>query len=161
MASIDELISQVLGMVGGGGSGEAGGGGLQQILAPLLEMVQNTPGGLQGLVGKLQESGLADQVSSWVSTGQNAMVDPSKLTSALGPENVQAVAAKAGVPVEQASEAISNVLPQLVDKLSPGGSLPGAEQASELVNKIPGAAGMADQLSGMLGGLLGGKTPPA
>lgn len=152
MAGLNDLA----GMFGSGGSAD-----VQKLVQPMLEMVQSTPGGLQGLLGQLQSSGLGEQVSSWVGTGDNAKIDPSALTSALGPQNVQAMAAKAGVPVEQASAALSSLLPQVVDKLTPGGSIPGVDQVAELVKKIPGADGITDQVTGLLGGLLGGKTPPA
>lgn len=137
--------------------GEGGAVDVQKLLGPVLELVQNAPGGLQGLMGQLQSSGLGEQVSSWVGTGQNAAVDPSKLASAIGPEQVQALAAKAGVSVEQAQSALSSLLPQVVDKLSPAGSIPGADQVAELAKKIPGA----ESVTGLLGGLLGGSTPPA
>lgn len=130
---------------------------VQKLLGPVLEMVQSAPGGVQGLIGQLQGSGLGEQVSSWLGTGDNASVDPAKLASALGPEQVQALAAKAGVPVEQAQSALSSLLPTVIDKLSPGGSIPGADQLAELAKKIPGA----ESVTGLLGGLLGGSTPPA
>jgi uncharacterized protein YidB (DUF937 family) len=151
MPSINEALS---GLFGAGGTVD-----VQKMIGPVMEMVASTPDGIKGLVGQLQSSGLGEQVSTWVGTGENAKVDPSKLTAALGPERVQAVAAKAGVSVEQAASSMAALLPQLVDKLTPGGSIPGADQAAELAKKIPGAEGLTDQVTGLLGGLLGGGKP--
>ena len=150
MPGISETLS---GLFGSGGTVD-----VPKMLGPVVEMVQSTPGGVQGLVGQLQSSGLGEQVSSWVGTGENARVDPSKLTAALGPERVQAVAAKAGVSVEQAATSMSALLPQLVDKLTPGGQIPGAEQAADLAKRIPGAEGVTDEVTGLLSGLLRGSS---
>lgn len=152
MSGINEVLG---GLFGSGGAVD-----VQKMLGPVLEMVQSTPGGIHGLLGQLSSSGLGDQVSSWVGMGENAMVDPTRLTSALGPEKVQALAAKAGVSVEQAAGSLAAILPQLVDRLTPAGAIPGVDQAAELAKKIPGAEGISDQVTGLLGGLLGGGSAP-
>ncbi len=149
MPGIGETLS---GLFGAGGTVD-----VPKLIGPVVEMVQSTPGGIQGLMGQLRSSGLGEQVSSWVGTGENAKVDPSQLAAALGPERVQSVAAKAGVSAEQAASGIAALLPQLVDKLTPGGQVPGAEQAADLAQRIPGAQGLTEQVSGLLGGLLGGS----
>src|SRR5215475_9190668 len=43
-------------------------------------------GGLKGLLGKLQQGGLADVANSWVGSGPNQPVLPGQLGSALGPD---------------------------------------------------------------------------
>jgi len=153
MAGINETLS---GLFGSGGKVD-----VQQMLGPVTEMISSTPGGIQGLLDQLRSSGLSEQVSSWVGTGENAKVDPSKLTAALGPEKVQALAQQAGVSAEQAASSLSAILPQMVDKLSPGGSIPGVEQASEMAKRIPGAEAASEQVSGLLSGLLGGRSSSA
>ncbi len=153
MAGINEVFG---GLFGSGGTVD-----VQKYVGPVLDLVQNS-GGVKGVVSQLQNAGLGEQVSSWVGTGENAKVDPSKLTSALGPEKVQAMAGKAGVSLQEASGSLSALLPQVIDKLTPGGSIPGADQAAELAKKIPGAEGLTDQLSSLLGGRFGsGGTPSA
>ncbi len=158
MTGINEILG---GVFGAGGTVD-----VQKMLGPVVELVQTTPGGIQGLLTQLQNSGLGEQVTSWIGPGENALVDPTKLTSALGPETVQALAQKAGVPLEQAASSLAALLPQIVDKLSPGGTIPGVDQAADLAKKIPGAEGVTDQVTGLLKGLLGGHAgtsdaPPA
>lgn len=159
MAGIGDLLGGML----GGGQGGSGGADIQKLIQPILEMLQSG-GGIQGLLEKLQGSAVGQQASSWVSAGPNVPVDPDSLASAIGVDKVQELASKAGVPVEQAKEGLSQVLPGLVDKLTPSGSMPGADQFGEILNQIPGADQFAEQLKGILGGLFGGggaSQPPA
>jgi uncharacterized protein YidB (DUF937 family) len=142
MAGINDAVGGLV----SGGSAE-----VQKLLGPLTEMIESS-GGLNGLIEKLKSSGLGDQVSSWVGTGENAKIDPTKLTQALGTEQIAALAQKAGVTVEQAQQGITDLLPGVIDKLSPAGQLPGADQAADLLKKLPGGEGIADKLGGLLGG---------
>lgn len=150
MAGINDILGQIL------GGGQGGNLDIQKLVGPVMEMVQSK-GGLQGLISQLQSSGLGDQVGSWIGTGENAKVDPTALANAVGMENVKELAAKTGLPVERVTGDLGQLLPNLIDKLSPGGAIPGVSQASELAKSIPGAEGVADQLTKMLGGLLGGS----
>ena len=90
-----------------------------------LDLVQNQEGGLAGLLEKLKASGLTDQVSSWVGTGTNQAVSPDQLANALGPDTLNALAAKFGLDASALSDGLAGALPQLVDKLTPNGSLEG------------------------------------
>jgi uncharacterized protein YidB (DUF937 family) len=87
----------------------------------------NQHGGLGGLVEKLKSGGLADAVSSWVSTGQNQPVSGDELNSAVGPEAIGKIAEKLGVPKEQATALLAQYLPLVIDKLTPKGRV---EEAS-------------------------------
>ena len=133
---------------------------VQKLIQPVLDLVQNS-GGLSGLVTQLQESSVGQQAASWVAKGPNLPVDPDALAGAVGPEKVQELAAKAGVPLAAAKDGLSQLLPGLIDKLTPMGSVPGVEQVGELVKQIPGAEAVSGQLSGLLGGLLGGGAEAA
>jgi uncharacterized protein YidB (DUF937 family) len=80
-------------------------------------------GGLQGLLQTFQEKGLGDIFSSWVSTGQNQPVSPSQIQHALGGEQIQQLAEKAGLSVGDVSQAVSKLLPEIVNKLTPNGNI--------------------------------------
>ena len=69
------------------------------------------------------------------------------------PNAVEDLSKQTGMSPEAVSNSISELLPNLIDKLSPGGQIPGADQLGEVLKQIPGG----DQLQGMLSGLLGGK----
>jgi len=61
MGLLDNLENQVLGNVVGSSSNPLATG--------LLQMIQNQPGGLQGLVQSFHDKGLGGVASSWVGTG--------------------------------------------------------------------------------------------
>ncbi len=120
-------------------------------LAGLSQAVQQE-GGLDGLIGKLREGGLNEQVDSWVSTGPNEPVDPNQLGQALGPDTVQRLSASSGIDIAALLPLLAMFLPQIIDMLTPNGSTPAGG-----LDSAAGAGGMPD-LGGLLGGLLGGQT---
>jgi uncharacterized protein YidB (DUF937 family) len=103
-----------------GGQSQSGG----SLLGHVLDMIQNHPGGVSGMVQSLNNGGLGSAVTSWISTGQNLPVTADQIESALGSGPIANLAAKAGISPEQAKAAISQLLPQVIDKLSPNGQLP-------------------------------------
>lgn len=88
-----------------------------------LEMIQNQPGGLSGLVQQFQQKGLGDVVSSWVSTGQNLPITADQISHVLGSQQVKDLAARVGISPEQATSQLSALLPTIVDKLTPNGQV--------------------------------------
>lgn len=124
------------------GGGQGGGDSKAQLLNAVVGMIQNQPGGLQGLLGKLQGSGLGDQVASWVGTGENLPLGADQLHQALGSEQVAAIAQQAGIPAEQATGGLAAMLPDIINHLTPNGQVP---QENDLQ---PG-------LGGLLGKFLG------
>lgn len=116
MGLLDNLENQALGNVLGGSSNPLASG--------LLQMIQNQPGGLQGLVQSFHDKGMGGLVSSWVGSGANSPISADQVHQALGSDQVKALAAKAGISPDTAGSAIAQLLPGLVDKLTPNGSGP-------------------------------------
>jgi uncharacterized protein YidB (DUF937 family) len=83
-------------------------------------------GGLQGVVNEFEKNGLGSTISSWVGTGPNQAISPGDLHRALGPDLLQQLAAKTGMSVQELTEKLAQVLPQAVDKMTPGGTIPKA-----------------------------------
>jgi uncharacterized protein YidB (DUF937 family) len=83
-------------------------------------------GGLQGVVNEFEKNGLGPTISSWVGTGPNQAISPGDLHRALGPDLLQQLAAKTGMSVQELSEKLAQALPQAVDKMTPGGTIPKA-----------------------------------
>lgn len=81
-------------------------------------------GGLSGLVQKFQGAGLGDVVSSWIGTGANQPISPDQLHQVLGDDHVSQLAENTGMPKDQLLAQLSEHLPGLVDKLTPGGAVP-------------------------------------
>lgn len=118
-----QIFQAVLGMLGGSGqAGAAGGAGI---------------GGLAGLVGMLQKGGLGKQVESWISTGANLPVTGEQIQGALGNDLVGKLARQFGLTPEAASGQLAQILPEVVNHVTPDGKVP-----------------QADALAGQLGGLL-------
>ena len=89
-------------------------------------------GGLGGLVDKLQSGGLGNLINSWVGPGQNQPVSPHQLGPALGPDIIKTLAQRSGLSEEELIRQLSQVLPGLVDKLTPNGRLPTVAELSQL-----------------------------
>lgn len=107
-------------------------GSQSSLISAALSMLTNQSGGISGLVQQFTAQGLGHVVNSWVGTGQNLPISPSQLQSVLGSEQVQAIAAKAGISPEAAQSGLSQLLPQLVDHLTPNGEVP---QQGDLMSK--------------------------
>lgn len=100
------------------------GGGVQQLAASALALLNNQQGGISGLLQAFQQHGLGDVVSSWIGTGTNLPVSAEQIQQVLGGEQIQAVAQKAGIPPEAASSQLAGLLPGIVDRLTPNGEVP-------------------------------------
>lgn len=81
------------------------------------------PGGLNGLLAKLQQSGYGAQVNSWLGRGPNEPITTGDLRKALGDEHVRQIAEKLGLPADQVLAVLSKLLPEAVDTASPDGTL--------------------------------------
>jgi uncharacterized protein YidB (DUF937 family) len=81
---------------------------------------------LSSITQKFRESGLDEQVSSWISKGQNLPVVGDQIERALGNETVANIAAKLGISQDQAADEIAEAMPEVVDEMTPEGRLPSA-----------------------------------
>jgi uncharacterized protein YidB (DUF937 family) len=139
-------LGNILGSLLGGG-GQAGGGLNAQLINAAIGMLANgsAQGGLGGLAAKFQQAGLGDAMNSWIGTGANSPVDADQVTNALGNDTISDLASKLGMSQGDAAGQLSQILPGLIDKLTPNGQAPA------------GGLGNAGDLMGMLGGLLNQK----
>ena len=140
---IGDLLGGLLGGRGGplggmlGGGGPAGGmagrgaglgsaavaGGLGGLLA----------GGLGSLLQGMHQRGLGDVAESWVGHGQNRAVDPRQLADAIGPETLGEISRETGLSEEEFLPQLSQMLPSVVDQLTPDGRLPTDDEADRWV----------------------------
>jgi uncharacterized protein YidB (DUF937 family) len=116
MGLLDNLENAAMGKMSGGNS--------NPLAAGILQMIQNQPGGLPGLVQSFHDKGMGGLVSSWVNTGPNPPISGDQVHQVLGSDQVKELAAKAGINPDAASAAIAQLLPSIVDKLTPNGSVP-------------------------------------
>ena len=117
MGAFDNLIS---GMV----KGVLGQVDMAAVPAVLSQILAKTDlGNVGGLLAKLQDGGLGNQVSSWLGNGTNLPLSADQLRTALGNEQLQQVARSAGLPIDNLLGLLSQHLPAAVDAMSPDGSL--------------------------------------
>lgn len=133
--SLFDLVGQVAGAALGG---NAEGGGQSALISAVGGMISQQ-GGIEGLMNAFQQGGAGDLIQSWVGTGQNLPISPEALTSVLGSEQVAAIAQQVGIPPEMATTALTQILPMVIDQLTPDGTAPAG-----------------DALQAGLGSLLGG-----
>jgi uncharacterized protein YidB (DUF937 family) len=98
--------------------------------AVVKKLQTNDGGGLNALLQQLEAKGLGQIAQSWVGTGANQAITPEQLKSALGSDWIQQLASHLGVSPDVISSHLSEILPKIVDRLTPDGRVPApAEQA--------------------------------
>jgi len=81
-------------------------------------------GGLGGLVKQFEQGGLGDVAKSWIGSGQNQPISSNQLSSVLGPKIIEVLAQKTGLSGQELTSQLSQILPGIVDKLTPHGRMP-------------------------------------
>ena len=81
-------------------------------------------GGLEGILGKFRQSGLSHQADSWVSTGQNMSISADQLQNVFGASTIRELASRLGVSEQQAGSEMAQVLPEVINRLTPEGQVP-------------------------------------
>jgi uncharacterized protein YidB (DUF937 family) len=112
-------LGSVLGGLGGGSQGQ-GGNLLLQVVLSLLQ--QN--GGLEGVLGRFRQGGLGQQADSWVGTGQNMNISPDQLQQIFGSSTIRDLASQLGMPEEEAGSTMAQLLPEVINQLTPQGQVP-------------------------------------
>lgn len=105
---------------------QVGTGEQNRLLDGLMSMLGGTDavGGLAGLVEKFQKNGLDDVMSSWIGTGQNLPISADQIRKVLGNSQIQQLAQQAGIQPERAASSLADLLPTVIDRLTPDGKLP-------------------------------------
>jgi len=91
-------------------------------------------GGLGGLLKQFQQKGFGDTIDSWITTGPNKAVAPGQISNALGPDIIDALSQRTGLPKDQVAQILSQVLPNAVDQLTPEGRLPTQQEMARLMS---------------------------
>lgn len=152
------ILQAVLGMMNSGGGqqqpagggalgalgGLLGGGGGQQAAAgsgPGLGAVLGGIGGLGGLLGMMKQAGLGQQADSWVSTGENMPVDGEQISQVFGNERIQQMAQQFGLSPEEVSGHLAQILPEVVNHVTPNGAVPHQDELGGTIGSLLGMLG--------------------
>jgi uncharacterized protein YidB (DUF937 family) len=101
-----------------------GGGNQQNDLMSTVMGLLGGQGGLNNLIGQFASNGLGDVINSWVGTGKNLPISDDQLHKVLGKDTISQLASKVGIDSNSFTNQLSNLLPQVVDKLTPEGKVP-------------------------------------
>ena len=127
MGLLDDVVGAALGKSGSGLSSPIAMA-LMALLASRMSASAQTPqgslGGLGALIDRLRNNGFEDAINSWIGTGQNQAISPGQLHQALGQETVEDLSQRTGLPHGDLLSQLSNILPGVVDRLTPNGQLP-------------------------------------
>lgn len=118
MGIFDSLAGEVLSQFTGGNHPA----GLLDAVTSML--TDPSTGGLQGLVRSFEQGGMGGVIASWIGTGQNMPISADQLQSVLGSEQVQAIASQLGLNTQEVAGHLAQLLPQMIDKLTPNGTIP-------------------------------------
>ncbi|HSD55089.1 MAG TPA: YidB family protein [Burkholderiales bacterium] len=131
-------LGDILGQVLGGGAQRGGGGGMGDILGGMLGGggAGGGIGGLGGLLEQMQRAGYGEQARSWVGTGQNMPISPDVLGQIFGQGGIEEIARQAGLTPQQTSEGLSELLPEVVDHVTPNGQVPDLDQLALSVENL-------------------------
>lgn len=118
----------------------AGGGEHSALVNELLGLLSggNESGGLQGVIQSFKDKGLGDIMSSWIGTGQNLPVSEDQLKNGLGADLIGQLASKIGVSPDVATSKLTEILPGIVDKLTPEGTVPDSGLLQQGLNFLRG-----------------------
>jgi uncharacterized protein YidB (DUF937 family) len=153
MGLLDELLGGVLGGVAGQQrnrppeSSAAAGGGAAQIMMALLPVVLSMlanrggdpragGGGLGGLLEQMQKAGFGEQAKSWVGTGQNMPISPDAMREIFGKDGLEEMARRTDLTPQEASEGLAQLLPEVVDRVTPRGHEPDFDELVRSVDDL-------------------------
>ena len=139
-AALGSVLGGMLGRRGssmGVPAGRSGVGGnrtaLLVMLLPLAMRWVQRNGGMNAVLEKFRQKGMARQTQSWVATGDNEPLDEQSVQQVVGRDELAQMAQRLGVPEEQVAQALAEIMPEMVDKLSPQGQVP--PQADEVLDE--------------------------
>ena len=129
MGLLDGLLGNVLGGMMGGGQSVPTRNPLLQIALQILQQ----SGGLRGMLGKFQQAGFGEQAQSWISPGQNMPISPDALSQIFGQGQLGRIAQQLGMSNVEAADGLAQVLPNVVDEMTPQGQIP--DNDTDLVSR--------------------------
>lgn len=120
MGLLDQLAGDLLGSLGKSN---------QNSHNPLIEIATSLllqHGGLDGLLARFSQAGYGDHASSWVGTGANMPIDGASIQDALGGDALGNLASKFGLNADQVAGGLAQVLPELINRMTPNGTTAGS-----------------------------------
>ena len=128
---LENILGSLMGGASQGGGlggllgGMLGGGGNQASAAAPAANLEGALGGLVGIKDMFNKAGLGHLADSWIGTGDNQPVSADQIKQAMGASGqLGQLAQAAGVSEDEAAQHLTELLPEIVNKLTPQGSIP-------------------------------------
>ena len=149
---LGDILGSVLGgQAMGSQTRKSGFGGKGMLIAALMPMVLSwikRNGGLSGALSKITGMGYENQARSWMSNQQdNDNLDPNDISQLFDENEIQQVAAHTGANDVEVRQGLAELLPEVMNQLTPSGNLDNESEADEEIDQI------INQLSSRLGAL--------
>jgi uncharacterized protein YidB (DUF937 family) len=133
-------LGEILGSVLGGQTTRGGFGGKGMLIAALMPMVLSwikRNGGLSGALSKVTGMGYETQARSWLSNNElNDNLDPNDINRLFDESEIQQVAAHTGANEIEVRQGLAELLPEVMNQLTPNGNLDNEPEANEEINQI-------------------------
>ena len=138
---LGDILGSVLGgQAMGGQTRKSGFGGKGMLIAALMPMVLSwikRNGGLSGALSKITGMGYENQARSWMSNQQdNDNLDPNDISQLFDENEIQQVAAHTGANDVEVRQGLAELLPEVMNQLTPSGNLDNESEANEEIDQI-------------------------
>lgn len=133
-------LGDILGSVLGGQRTRSGFGGKGMLIAVLMPMVLNwikSNGGVSGALSKITGMGYDNQARSWMSNQEdNDNLDPNEVSRLFDEGEIQQVAAHTGANEIEVRQGLAELLPEVMNQLTPNGNLDNETEANTEIDQI-------------------------
>lgn len=151
--SLDNNLGSILGSVlssglgkGGVHSGKSGKSMLMMALLPVVLSWIQRNGGLSGALNKVKQLGMQHNVQSWMDIGQtNQNLNTEQVNQLFDANDIHQVAGQVGTDENEVRKGLAELLPEVMNQLTPKGGLQDEQQANREIDEI------MSQLSAKLG----------
>ncbi len=111
-------------------------GPLGNIIGAVLGGAGSSAGGLGDLLGHIRKLGFEREADSWVDSGANLPISADAVRKIFGAEALTRIAEQAGLGETETAHGLSQVLPEVVNTLTPDGRMPELDQLSAGVDSL-------------------------
>lgn len=140
---LGSVLGSVLGQGGmarGGLPQQSGGFNKSTLLLALLPVVLayiQKNGGLSGVLSKFSNNGMGNKAQSWVNIDtDNDGIDAGDIQRLFGEQEIQAACAQTGASESEVCQGIAELLPKVINDLTPQGDLSTEQQANDEIAQI-------------------------
>lgn len=79
--------------------------------------------GMRAILDGVRGGELEEVVKSWISKGDNKPITVENIKKILGSEKIGEIAEMAGLPADQTAKVLKDLLPKIIDRATPGGTI--------------------------------------